>query len=95
MMAYLLDTNLLLRSIDAGHPMQAVAVNAVASLLARGEQVFITPQNLIEFWAVATRPAERNGLGLTAGEAHAELVEIENIFRCCQIPPASMANGAA
>lgn len=34
-------------------------------LLARGEQLVIVPQNLYEFWAVATRLTTANGLDLT------------------------------
>jgi predicted nucleic acid-binding protein len=59
MTAYLLDTNVLLRFSDAASPVHATAVDAVAVLLSRGDRVYITAQNLIEFWAVATRPVER------------------------------------
>ena len=76
-MAYLIDTNLLLRSVEPGHPMFPEAVRAVETLLAHDE-VFIVAQNLIEFWAVATRPRERNGLGMTAAQAEAELRRIED-----------------
>ena len=34
-------------------------------LLGRGERLVIVPQNLYEFWAVATRSPAANGLGLT------------------------------
>jgi predicted nucleic acid-binding protein len=51
---YLLDTNVLLRFSDAASPVHATAVDAVAVLLSRGDRVYITAQNLIEFWAVAT-----------------------------------------
>lgn len=87
-MPYLLDTNVLLRSAESGHPMQAVAVNAVATLLGRGEQLYITPQNLIEFWAVATRPGDVNGLGMTTAEALAELDQLEHQFPLLSDAPA-------
>jgi predicted nucleic acid-binding protein len=79
-MAYLGDTNLLLRSAEQGHPMQAVAQDALVALRASGESVCLVPQNLVEFWAVTTRPIERNGLGMTAVEAEAELVRLEGFF---------------
>lgn len=79
-MSHLADTNLLLRGADAGHPMQSLALQALAGLVQRGEAVYITPQNLFEFWVVATRPTERNGLGLTAIEAEEELAELEARF---------------
>ncbi len=68
-MSTLLDTNILTRSSQEDHPQFPVASRAVELLIARGERVCIVPQNLYEFWAVATRPAEYNGLGMTGEEA--------------------------
>lgn len=79
-MSHLVDTNVLLRSVQPSHPMHADAAVAVAKLSARGEQLFITPQNLIEFWAVATRPAGSNGLGLSVDEAAREVVRLKALF---------------
>ncbi len=79
-MGRLADTNLLLRGAETGHPMQSQALEALAGLVRSGEVVYITPQNLYEFWVVATRPAERNGLGMTASEAAAELARLEARF---------------
>ena len=63
MTKYLLDTNILLRASDRSSSRYDLAVNSVASLIARGHECIITPQILIEFWVVATRPTEVNGLG--------------------------------
>lgn len=41
----------------------------------------VFPQNLIEFWAVATRPVLSNGLGFTAAQVVAEIAQIRSIFR--------------
>ena len=42
----------------------------------------ITPQNLIEFWSVATRPvASLNGLGLTPERTNHEVTQLEAFFR--------------
>jgi len=60
--------------------MQVTAREALAVLRARGEAVYLVPQNLVEFWAVSTRPVERNGLGMTAVEAEAELARLESFF---------------
>jgi hypothetical protein len=38
------------------------------------------PQNLIDLWAVVTRPAAYNGLGLTTVAALAKLERLKNIF---------------
>lgn len=64
-MAYLLDTNILLRTISPNDPMHIETVAAIDILNAGREQVVIAPQNLIELWNVCTRPAEKNGLGFT------------------------------
>lgn len=79
-MPFLVDTNVLLRSVDPGHPMNSDAVNAVIALRDRGEQLYIVPQNLIEFWNVCTRPIQRNGLGRTAIEAEAEINHLKQFF---------------
>ena len=80
MTAYLLDTNLLVRlgnTIDARH---AVAAHAVFELHRRGEVLQITPQVLIEFRNVATRPTAVNGLGLSAVDAEAKAAVFEATF---------------
>lgn len=79
-MKYLVDTNVLLRSIEPTHPMNAIAVESVRFLLGQAEQLCVVPQNLIEFWAVATRPASANGLNFTLAAASAQLAELQTIF---------------
>ncbi|KAF3887600.1 MULTISPECIES: type II toxin-antitoxin system VapC family toxin [Nostocales] len=79
-MAFLVDTNLLLRSVEPSHPMYGDASNAIATLLLQGEQLCIVPQNLIEFWNVYTRPVERNGLGHSAAEAEVEIKRLKAFF---------------
>jgi predicted nucleic acid-binding protein len=63
MARYLIDTNVLLRSAVDTSARNPAAAGAIAILLAQGDELFLTPQVLIEFWAVATRPAAVNGLG--------------------------------
>ena len=79
-MAYLIDTNVLLRSADSAHPMYNDATNAVSLLRNQGETLCIVPQNLIEFWNVYTRPVNRNGLGHTTEEAGEEIRQIKAFF---------------
>jgi predicted nucleic acid-binding protein len=71
-MSVFVDTNILLRSIEVSDPKHAVAVRAVSQLMKTGEALIITPQIVAEFWNVATRPRERNGIGLTPSEAAKE-----------------------
>jgi len=79
-MAYLTDTNILLRGVQDKHPMQSPVHQAMRRLLARGEDVFLVRQNLVEFWVVATRPTDRNGLAMSTQEAAAELERLERQF---------------
>jgi predicted nucleic acid-binding protein len=61
--------------------MHAEAVDAVSTLRTGGDELCIVPQNLIEFWAVATRPLNVNGLEMTIARAQVELVRIKSFFR--------------
>ena len=80
MATYLADTNLLLRLADPASPQHPVATQALASLLARGDEVFVTPQNFIEFWAVATRPVDANGFGWSGDRTAQEVTELQSRF---------------
>ncbi|MCW5960526.1 MAG: PIN domain-containing protein [Pyrinomonadaceae bacterium] len=51
------------------------------SLERKGEELIIIPQVLIEFWAVATRPANANGLGMTTEAAKLELDTLQELFK--------------
>ena len=79
-MSTLLDTNVLTRSTQKGHVQQALARDAIQRLIHQGDEVCIVPQNLYEFWAVATRPAAENGLGMTPAQAKSELAELRQVF---------------
>jgi predicted nucleic acid-binding protein len=75
------DTNVLLRSIDVGHAAQPVAQNAMIKLGKDRESLSIFSQNLIEFWAVATRPIANNGLGLSIAQTEEELTNLKRLFK--------------
>jgi predicted nucleic acid-binding protein len=79
-MATLIDTNVLLRLTQPHHPHCALAERAVATLRSRNETLHVTPQNLMEFWAVATRPASENGLGMTVETAAEEPAAFQRLF---------------
>ncbi len=79
-MTILLDTNILVRFVQRSQPQHALAANALTILLARNEALCVVPQVLYEFWSVATRPAENNGLGFTPAEAGDSLDRIREVF---------------
>lgn len=77
-MSYLADTNILLRFISPSDPNHVLVRSAISSLLKQGERVCYTPQNLVEFWNVCTRPTtSRGGFGLTIEETNKRAQVIE------------------
>jgi predicted nucleic acid-binding protein len=79
-MTYLVDTNVLLRIIQVNHPMHADAIRAAATLGDQGHELFVIGQNLIEFWAVATRPESSNGLALSVADTVAHIETFKQTF---------------
>jgi hypothetical protein len=63
-----------------------VATLSVSTLLKQNERVFFCPQNIAEFWNVATRPVNINGLGFSHAEVLNEIQTIENLLT---LPPDS------
>ena len=79
-MSYLVDTNVLLRLINSHNSQYAQAQNAINKLLQQDVELNIVPQNLFEFWVVATRPVNVNGLGLSVEEATQEMALLKQLF---------------
>ena len=79
-MSYLLDTNILLRYIIARHPLNAETVEVTERLKSNNEKLFITSQNLIEFWNVATRPEQSNGFGFTLNQTKNKIKLLKKVF---------------
>jgi predicted nucleic acid-binding protein len=63
-MRFLLDSGILLRLVDEHDLQHDLVETAIGTLGNRGEELYITTQNIAEFWNVATRPVANNGLGL-------------------------------
>jgi predicted nucleic acid-binding protein len=88
-LSILVDTNVLLRLVQPKHRQYPAAIDSITRARFAGETLYVTPQNLAEFWAVATRPAgATNGLGLTAAVAAAEVNTIERLFQLAADDPA-------
>lgn len=84
----LIDTNILLHTANPLDPLHAVSRNALATLRRQAEVLCVAPQNLVEFWAVATRPtSQRNGLGMDVASAEQELESIRRLFHLLAYPP--------
>lgn len=79
-MIVLLDTNVLLRLDHIGNPHREVARQAIERLFDDQNQPRIVPQVLYEYWAVATRATESNGLGFTVEDAQRMLSDLRELF---------------
>lgn len=53
---------------------------AIAMSLIVRDRVFITSQNIVEFWVVATRPTQVNGLGWSVEQTRTEIEQILSQF---------------
>jgi predicted nucleic acid-binding protein len=83
-MSWLIDTSILFRLANVSDPLHRQAVGAIARLFQDNELLVVSPQNLIELWNVATRPAGSNGMDLSAADA----AEIVDVF-AAEFPPLS------
>jgi predicted nucleic acid-binding protein len=79
-MACLIDTSVLARLANIADASNPVARQAVLELRRGGQRLHVSPQILIEFRCVATRPAVVNGLGLSAEEAERRARGFEAAF---------------
>jgi predicted nucleic acid-binding protein len=78
--AYLLDTNILVRWINANDIERPLAMAAIEKLHSQGEILYNCQQNYTEFWAVATRPITANGFGLTGLETEKRVGHFISLF---------------
>jgi predicted nucleic acid-binding protein len=76
----LVDTNILLRSAQPTHPLCQQATHAISKLIRQEDSVFFCPQNIAEFWNVATRPIDKNGMGFSPEHALREVSNIEMLL---------------
>lgn len=79
-MKILVDSNVLCRLSREDDPQYRAARDAVDALLRQRHELVITPQVEREFWVVATRPRDRNGLGLTPSEAAKQYEKLDEVF---------------
>ena len=87
-MTFLVDTNVLIRSVEPGSLHYQPARMAPAALRTQGHTLHIVPQNLYEFWVVCTRPTAVNGLGKTAAETAVEIANLKRFFTFLPDTPA-------
>ncbi len=67
--------------MEPAAPLHPVALAAIDGLRRQGHQLVIVPQVVYEFWAVATRTIEANGLGKQSDYAQQSIQHFETLFR--------------
>jgi len=83
----LLDTNVVLRLADRFAPEHGLIRRAVQLLDAKGDSLVLAPQVLVEFWVVATRPADVNGFGWNPAIVASAVDSMRARFRLLQEGP--------
>lgn len=63
-MRILIDTNIIIRLAQPHNPLRPEIVTALQMLNAASHELCVVPQIFYEYWVVATRPVENNGLGM-------------------------------
>ena len=79
-MKYFLDTNILLRLMHQSDPQHAMVRASVQALEMQGATFCFASQNGIETWNVSTRPANKNGYGMTPPEAKTAVTTLAATF---------------
>ncbi len=77
----LIDSNILVRYANLNDPLYSHVDQLINRLFAHGEQLCIVPQNIYEFWSVASRPIANNGLGMSIAEAEVSKQRFIQFFK--------------
>lgn len=88
MAGYVIDTNVLLRVTDTSSAQQTAVLRAIASLKETGEELFVVPQVLTEYWSVATRPLSVNGFGWPVESVRGQIDKFLDLFPLLPETPA-------
>src|SRR5579859_3826145 len=91
--AFLVDTNILIRSVQPHDSDYPVVDACLARLVQSSAKLYYTSQNLGEFWNSLTRPADRNGYGLSPSEANDLAKMIKRNLGCSPTASWCMRNG--
>jgi predicted nucleic acid-binding protein len=79
--SYLIDSNILLRISRRDDPDYQIVDGALERLLRDDIELYYTHQNIAEFWNVWTRPADKNGFGLSGETAEREIGKFEGMMK--------------
>jgi len=83
----LVDTDVLIAFVNKESSRHEEVKAQLLALQLAGHELIVAPQGLYEFWVVATRPAENNGLGKPPLEANELLEQVREAFSLYEDPP--------
>jgi predicted nucleic acid-binding protein len=92
MTSYLLDTNVVMRFCNPSDVQHQLATDAISRLLAQADECFLATQVIVEFWVVATRPTEVNGLGWTIEQTRSIIDQLLDRFPLLEESPQIFPN---
>ncbi len=79
-MRILVDTNIFVRLANPADVQYECALESLALVRMLGYRPCIVPQILYEYWVVATRRAEQNGLGMSVSESESDITNMVEKF---------------
>lgn len=82
----LIDTMVLVKALNKRDKEHEQAQTCLVHLLSSSEDLVVCLQNLVEFWAVATRPIKRKGLGWSTERTFLEIQKIRASFVVLEDP---------
>jgi predicted nucleic acid-binding protein len=87
-MNILVDSNIIVRLFHVASPQHQLALDATDKLRLAKMQLCLTPQCIIEFWSVASRPTNVNGLGFTFAQVQRKVADLKGTFDFFEETPA-------
>jgi predicted nucleic acid-binding protein len=92
MTRYLLDTNVVMRFCNPSDVQHELATDAISRLLMQSDECLLVTQVIIEFWVVATRPTQVNGLGWTVEQTRSTIDQLLDRFPFLEESPQIFPN---
>jgi predicted nucleic acid-binding protein len=92
MTKYLLDTNVVMRFCNPSDVQHQLATDVVSRLLVQSDECLLVTQVIIEFWVVATRPTQVNGLGWTVEQTRSTIDRLLDRFPLLKESPQIFPN---
>jgi predicted nucleic acid-binding protein len=79
-MNVLLDTNIVVHSMQERSGLYLEITKKIEELLKDGHQLYICRQVLFEYYCVVTKPVDKNGYGYTSAKAMEEVEDLMQIY---------------